>query len=172
MKKKIMSLREHYDFEDPSGRKLGEGDGNFFQVPAKFVVMSSPSSSGSSEQELMHINGKVLSLRHEFELFDSVGSQLGVMKKKIAKFVGSEYWLEQNGREIMKVNGNFSEHEYVMSINGQQVAQVNKKWVSLRDQFGVSITGEVDHRLVIGSVIVVEHVEVTRQSNSGFNIGI
>ncbi len=168
MNKKIMSLREHYDFEDPSGRKLGDGEGNFVQVPAKFVVVS---LVGNQEQELLHINGKVISLRHEFHLFDPNGSELGTMKKKIAKLMGSEYWLEQNGRELMKIYGNFSAHDYSMSINGQPVAQVHRKWVSMRNQFGVSITGEVDHRLVIGSAIVIEHLEVT-SGNTGIRFGV
>jgi uncharacterized protein YxjI len=55
-----------------------------------------------------------------------------------------------------------------MEIAGVPVASVHKKWVSVRDQLGVSITGDVDHRAVIGAVIVIEHVEVTkRQSSSG-----
>lgn len=166
MKKKIMSVREHYDFEDPSGKKLGEGNGNFFQVPAKFVVLSSPDLNGSPGHEIIHINGKLLSLRHEFELYDASGNLLGSMKKKIVKLIGEEYWLEQNGRELMRVYGNFTEHDYSMSVNGQQVAQVHKKWVALRDQFSVSITGEVDPRLVIGSVIVVEHIEVTERQHN------
>ena len=74
MKKKIMSVREHYDFEDPNGRKLGEGNGNFFQVPAKFVVLSSPDSTGNAGHEIMHIDGKILSLHHEFNLYDASGN--------------------------------------------------------------------------------------------------
>src|ERR1700730_7457351 len=38
MVKKILSLREHYDFQDLEKNKVGEGEGNFFQFPAKFVV--------------------------------------------------------------------------------------------------------------------------------------
>jgi len=159
MKKKIMSLREHYDFEDRSGKKLGEGDGNFFQIPAKFVVKS------NDGQELMHIDGKLISLRHEFDFFDSSGNQLGTIKRKIVKLIGEEFWVEKNGQEIMRVYGNFTEHDYSMSINGQPVAQVHKKWIAVRDQFGLSITGDVDHRLVIGSVIVIEHVEVTEKNH-------
>jgi uncharacterized protein YxjI len=173
MKKKIMSMREHYDFEDPTGRKLGEGGGNFFQAPAKFVVLSIPDSNGNPGQEVMHIDGKLISLRHEFKFYDPSGNLLGSMKKKIVKLLGQEYWLEQNGTELMRVYGNFTAHEYQMTINGQPVAQVHKKWVSIRDQFEVSITGNVDPRLVIGSTIVVEHLEVTeRNDNSGFRIGI
>jgi hypothetical protein len=58
-----------------------------------------------------------------------------------------------------------------MEVNGTPVASVHKKWVSVRDQFGVSITGNVDHRIVIGAVIVIEHVEVTEKSSSGGSSG-
>ncbi len=39
MKKKILSVREHYDFEDLKGAQLGSTEADFFQVPPKFVVV-------------------------------------------------------------------------------------------------------------------------------------
>jgi uncharacterized protein YxjI len=169
MKKKILSLREHYDFEDPSGTKLGEADGNFFQIPAKFVVMD------TYGLELIHLEGKILSLRHQFTIRSPSGEELGTMKRKIAKLVGEEFWLEKNSAEFMRVYGNFTEHDYQMEVNGAPVASIHKKWVTVRDQFGVSITGDVDHRVVIGAVIVIEHIEVTEKSSgagsSGGNFG-
>ncbi len=165
MNKKIFSLKEHYDFEDTSGTKIGEGEGNFFQMPAKFSVYQYESGSGLG-QEILRIQGKLISLRHQFDLFDSSGNNLGSMKKKLAKLIGQEYWLEQNGTELMRVYGNFTQHEYQMTIDGKQVAQVHKKWVSVRDQFGISLTGNVDPRLVIGATIVIEHLEVTERNSS------
>lgn len=61
-------MREHYDLEDTRGNKLGEGDGNFFQMPAKFRVLD------NSGREVMHINGKLISIRHEFDFFDDQGT--------------------------------------------------------------------------------------------------
>ena len=116
----------------------------------------------------MHLQGKVFSLRHEFTFHGSANEELGTIKKKIAKLVGEEFWVEKNGAEFMRIYGDFTEHEYQLEVAGVAVASVHKKWVSLRDQLGVSITGDVDHRVVIGAVIVIEHVEVTeRQSSSG-----
>jgi uncharacterized protein YxjI len=161
MKKKILSAREHYDFEDLTGNKLGEADGNFFQVPAKFVVRD------THGLELMHLEGKILSLRKQFSFYSSANEELGTIKKKLAKLVGEEFWVEKNGVEFMRIFGDFTEHEYQMEVAGAQVASVHRKWVSIRDQLGVSITGDIDHRVVIGTVIVIEHVEVTeRQSSS------
>jgi uncharacterized protein YxjI len=157
LKKKILSVREHYDLENRTGTKLGEADGNLIQFPAKFVVID---TNGS---ELIQVKGKVLSLRNQFTFYDNAGAELGTIKKKIVKLIGEEYWVEKDRREFMRIYGNFTEHEYQMEINGVQVASVHKKWVSVRDQLGVSITGEADHRVVIGAVIVIEHVEVTER---------
>jgi uncharacterized protein YxjI len=166
MQKKILSAREHYDFMDLKGNKLGEADGNIVQIPPKFVVLDTHGF------ELMHLQGKTFSLRREFTFYDSAGQELATIKRKIAKLVGEEFWIEKDGEEFMRIYGDFTEHEYQIEVSGQSVATVHKKWVTVRDQLGVSITGEVDHRVIIGAVIVIEHVEVTeRQSSSGsFNL--
>jgi uncharacterized protein YxjI len=160
MKKKILSAREHYDFEDTTGNKLGEAEGNFLQVPPKFVVKD------THGLELMHLQGKMFTMRSEFTFYGSAGEELGTIKKKIAKLFGEEFWVEKNGVEFMRIYGDFTEHEYQMEVDGVPVASVHKKWVTIRDQLGVSITGEVDHRVVIGAVIVIEHVEVTERQSS------
>ena len=160
MQKKILSAREHYDFLDLQGNKLAEADGNLVQVPAKFQVKDTHGI------ELMRLQGKVFSLRREVAFYGSGGEELGTIKKKIAKLVGEEFWVEKGGSEFMRIYGDFTEHEYQIEVNGTPVASVHKKWVSLRDQMGVSITGEVDHRIVIGAVITIEHIEVTENRSS------
>jgi uncharacterized protein YxjI len=157
-----LSAREHYDFLDLQGNKLGEADGNLVQIPPKFQVIDPHGA------ELMHLQGKTLSLRHEFTLDSPDGTALATVKKKVATFGHQEYWLERDGQEFMRIYGDFTSHEYQMETAGQTVAAVHRKWVSLRDQMGVSITGNVDHQVVIGAAIVIEHVEVTeKRSSSG-----
>ena len=167
MKKKILSLREHYDLEDLTGTKIGEAEGNLFQVPAKFTVID------THGLEAMHLEGKILSLRKQFTFYGSSGEELGTIKKKIVKLIGEEFWVEKDGVEFMRIYGNFTEHDYQMEVNGVQVASIHKKWVTLRDKLGVSIIGNVDHRIIIGAVIVIEHIEVTEKNsgNSGSRFG-
>jgi uncharacterized protein YxjI len=157
MRKKLLSLHESYDFVDLSGAKIGEAEGNLVQLPAKISV-TLPDGS-----ELMHIQGKVLALRKQYTFYDSAGQEIGTIKKKIAKLIGEEYWVEKDGVEFMRVYGNFTEHDYQMEVDGTQVAQVHKKWITVQDQFGLSIAGQIDHRVVIGAVIAIEHVEVTER---------
>jgi uncharacterized protein YxjI len=160
LKKKILSLREHYDLEDRNGMELGEADGNLFQFPAKFAVKD------VNGYEVMHLEGKIISIRNQFTFYDNANKQLGTIKKKLIKPIGEEFWIEKNGVETMRIYGNFTEHDYKMQANGQQVATVHRKWLAIRDTIQVSITGEVDRRIVIGAVIVIEHVEVTERQSS------
>jgi uncharacterized protein YxjI len=165
LKKKILSVREHYDIENRAGMKLGEANSNLLQIPPKFTVVDQHGT------ELMRLKGRVISLRSEFTFFDDTGAEIGTIKKKIAKLIGEEFWVEKNGAEYMRVFGNFTEHDYRMEVNAVQVASVHRKWVSVRDQLEVSITGDVDHRVVLGAVIVIEHVEVQEQAAAAASSG-
>jgi uncharacterized protein YxjI len=161
MKKKIFSVREHYDFQDIKGASLASAEANFVQIPPKFVVVDTHGS------ELMRLQGKMVSLRSEFVIYDSQGVALGTIRRRIAKLIGEEFWVEKDGVEFMRIYGEFTEHDYRFEVNGSAVASVHKQWVSLRDEICISITGLVDHRVVLGAVIVIEHIEVSeRQSNS------
>ena len=139
--KKILSLREHYDISDRSGNVLAVGEGNLIQFPAKFKI-----TDPRNGQLIMQIEGKILT-------------------KKLMKLIGEELWLEKDGKELMRIYGNFLEHDYSMEMNGKVVAQVHRKWVTIRDSYGISILGDVDHRLVVGATIVVEHIEVEERRN-------
>ena len=170
IQKKILSAHEHYDFLDLQGNKIGEADGNLIQIPPKFQVKD------DHGVELMWLQGKALSLRREFAIVGQGGQTIATIKKKIAAFTGAEYWLERNGQEFMRIYGDFTNHEYQVETSGQTVAAVHRKWISLRDQMAVEITGEVDHEVVIGAIVVIEHVESTENhsssSSSGFNVRI
>ena len=90
MKKKILSVREHYDFEDLKGAPLCSAEGNFLQFPRKFVVVENP------WLRVDVLEGKVVSLRNEFTIYDNQGAELGTIRKKIVKLIGEECWVEKS----------------------------------------------------------------------------
>jgi uncharacterized protein YxjI len=160
LKKKILSLWEHYDFETPEGIKIGEADANLIQLPARFSIHD------ASGNEVIHIDGKLISLRPQYTIYDPAGVELGTITKKLVKLIGTEFWVEKDGVEFMRIYGDFTEHEYNLIIDKVQVATVHRKWIAIRDQLEVSITGDVDHRTILGAVAVIEHVSFTDRQNS------
>jgi uncharacterized protein YxjI len=170
--KKILSVRRHYDFVDLQGTKLGEADGNMVQVPPKFTVFDQQGN------EIMHLRGKEFSKQKEYIFYSSTNEQIGSIKSYETN--EAQFWVEKDGQQFMNIHQEFPFKStletmastpkpsdllkpmlnYVMEVNGQLVVKVHRKWLTLRNQIKFSITGNVDHRLVIGAIIVIEHVLV------------
>jgi uncharacterized protein YxjI len=118
------------------------------------------------------MRGKVLTVRPTFEIYDSQGL-LAVVKKKMLKLLGSEWWLEDNsGNEIARIKGNITEHNFVVqSPSGSEIAQVHKKWVSIRDSYGIEILGQdITPYIIVAYVIAMDHAEW--KLGKGFAIGL
>jgi uncharacterized protein YxjI len=141
VKKKLVSWGPQFFFETPDGTRFGE------------------------------MRGKVLTVRPTFEIYDQQGL-VAVVKKKVLKLIASEWWLEDaSGKEMGRIKGNITEHDFVIqSPSGSQVAQVHKKWVSIRDSYGVEIQSQgIDPYIVLAYVIAMDHAQF--KLNSGLNVG-
>ena len=170
--KKIISVRRHYHFMDRQGTKLGEADGNIVQVPPKFRVID------NHGVEIMHLHGKAFSKQKDYTFYSPSGEKIGIMRAIFEKDE-LQFLVERNGEQFMFIHRELSskplleelvtlpnpdeflqglQEDYVMEIGGQTVAKIHRKRLSLRNQIELSIIGEVDHRLIIGAVIVIEDV--------------
>lgn len=143
VKRKIVSVGPNFWFETPDGTRLGE------------------------------VHGKVLAVRPTFEIYDTQQKLLAVVKKKLLKLLGSEWWLESPpGQEVARIKGNITEHDFtIQSPSGTAIAQIHKKWVSIRDSYGIEIlTSELDPYLVLAYAIAMDHVEYKKQSHVSFGV--
>jgi len=142
VKKKIVSWGPQFYFETPDGNRLGE------------------------------MRGKVLTVRPTFEIYDAQ-SLVAVVKKKILKLLGSEWWLEDSsGTEIARIKGNITEHNFsIQSPSATEIAQINKKWVSVRDSYGIEILSEeLTPYVIIAYAIAMDHAEF--KAGRGFAVGL
>jgi uncharacterized protein YxjI len=62
------------------------------------------------------------------------------------------------GPDDLEAKGNFSDHDYRFTRHGATVAEVSKKWFSLRDTYGVDITEGEDDVLILTSTVVIDMV--------------
>jgi uncharacterized protein YxjI len=117
------------------------------------------------------MKGKVLTVRPTFEIYDNQGL-VAVVKKKVLKLFGSEWWLQNStGREIARIKGNITAHEFsIQSPSGTPVALIHKKWVSIRDSYGIEIQNEeVDPYVIIAYAIAMDHAQF--KAAKGFSMG-
>jgi uncharacterized protein YxjI len=143
VKKKMVSVGPNFWFETPDGTRLGE------------------------------VHGKVLAVRPTFEIYDIQGQMLALVKKKILKLLGSEWWLESPpGQEVARIKGNISDHDFtIQNPSGAAIAQIHKKWVTVRDSYSIEIlTPDLDPYLVLSYAIAMDHVDYKRRSGLSFGV--
>jgi len=166
IEQKILAMRDTFGIKDR--------DGNLIAYAKRKIVSWGPqfwfeSSDGS---RLGEMRGKVLTVRPTFEIYDSQGL-VAVVKKKMLKLLGSEWWLEDNsGIAIARIKGNIVEHDFIIqSSSGSQIAQVHKKWISVRDSYGIEIfSHDIAPYIIVAYVIALDHAEW--KVGKGLAIGI
>lgn len=154
--KKILALRDTFAVKNRQGDLLG-------YVKKKIVSMGPQLwLEDLNGQRLGEIHGRILSLHHTYEILDSSGVKVGVVNKKIKKLIGTEWWLESPpGVEVARVQGSILNHDYLMlNPSKSAIAQVHKKWVSVRDSYCIELMDTNFNRLLIlGFAIAMDSVE-------------
>lgn len=156
IEQKILALRDTFGIKDRNGNQLAYVKKQLVSFGPKFWY------EDPNGQRLGEIHGKVIAIRPTFEIYDSQGQMVAQVKKKIMKLFGEAWWMEDSsGQEIAKINGNIWEHNYyIQDMGGQPVAQIHKKWVSVRDSYGVEMLNpQWDPYLVLSYAISLDNTE-------------
>ena len=163
---KILAIRDTFGIKDASGNMLAYVKQQLVSFGPKFWY------EGTDGTRLGEIHGKVLTIRPTFEIYNAQNQLQAVIKKKILQLIGSQWWMENSsGQEIAKVHGNILEHDYkVQAPDGTQIAQIHKKWVSVRDSYCVEIQNpSFDPYLVLSYAISMDHTEKKEDHHSGLS---
>jgi uncharacterized protein YxjI len=168
VEQKILTIRDTYGIKERSGNLLAYVKKKFMTWGPQFWY------EGPDGSRLGEIHGKILTIRPTFEIYNAQGQLQAAVKKKLLKLIGSEWWMENpSGQEIAKVHGNVLEHDYkVQTLDGGQIAQIHKKWVSIRDSYCVEMqNSSFDPYLVLSYAISLDHSEKT-EHQSGFGLRV
>jgi uncharacterized protein YxjI len=168
IEQKIVALRNTFGVKDRNGNLLAYVKKQIVSFGPKFWF-ETPDGARVGE---MH--GKVLTVRPTFEIYDTQGTIVAIVKKKILKLLGSEWWLENaTGQEIARIKGNILQHDFtIQSPSGTQIAQIQKKWVTVRDSYGIDIlTSDLEPYLIIAYAIAMDNTEYKAGRGLGIGVG-
>lgn len=147
MREKLMSIGDDYWIEDESGNKAFKVDGKAVRVRDTWVL------EDSQGNEVATIREKKLSVRDAIKIeFD--GRDATVKKAMVG--IRDRYHVEVENGEDLKVYGNVVDHEYKIERDGDEIAEISKKWFRIRDTYGVEVDDEADAVLVLAVTVAVD----------------
>jgi uncharacterized protein YxjI len=65
------------------------------------------------------------------------GRTVATVKKALITPLRDRFSIEVEDGEDMEARGNIVEHEYKLERGGDKVAQVSKRWLRMRDIYGI-----------------------------------
>lgn len=164
---RLLTVRNTYIIKSKMGEQLGFIKQEFLSWGPKFWL------EDNSGAHLGEIDGKVVTMHHEYEIKDNEDKVKARIKKKVLKFFGSEWWMEDaDGHEIARIKGNVVHHTYdVVAPDKSVIARVHLKWATVSDEYCVEMAKpDFDPLLVLGYAVAMDHVEHSERSQASTGI--
>jgi len=130
-------------------------------------------------QPVLHVDGKVMSLHNRLVLSDPAGREVGQVHRKLAALrpayeitiggkdvaevrkhlftaFGDRFTIDVPGAGDMEINGDLPGHKFTIERDGQTVAAISKRWLTVTTSYAVDVAPGEDDVLVLASVLALD----------------
>jgi len=149
IRERFFRLGEDSDITDDQGRPVLHVDGKVLSLRDRLVLRD------PAGREVAQVHRKLVALRPTYEI--SVGGQeLAEVRKHFFTPFGDRFTIDIPGPDDLEMTGNLFEHEFTIRRGGQTVATVSKRWFSVRETYAVDIAPNQDDLLILASVLALD----------------
>lgn len=149
MREKLVAFGDDYWVETADGRRAYKVDGKALRVRETFTIRDVDGQVVATMQE------RVARVRDTMKI-DRPGRPSATIKKAMVTPLRNRYVLEADDVGEISVQGNVVDHEYTFEQRGRKVAEVSKRWVRVRDTFGVEVEPGVDVALILAATAAID----------------
>ena len=131
MKEKLIAIGDDYWIEDDKGERAFRVNGKVARIRDSWVLEDTRAVRWPPDQGTQAERAR----RHQDR--PCGGREATVKKAMLGSATVSTS--RSNDGEDLTVKGNFVDHEYEIERDGDQIAEVSKKWLRVRDSYGVEV---------------------------------
>lgn len=152
LKERIFSLRESYYIRNEQGDNLLEVTGRLIGIRDKLTLRDLQGNVVAT------ITKHLIALRPTYTIARP-GQPDATVKKDFINILREGFSVDlEGGLPDLRIQGNIFEHSYTISQKGVPVAQVSKKWISLRDSYVIDVAEGEDAVLLVACAITVDRI--------------
>jgi len=161
MREKWLAFGDDYWIENESGARVYRVDGKALRLRKTLKLENLEGS------ELCKIQERKLRVRDTMEIEAPDGSRLGLIQKALITPLRDRFEVEVPSRPELKVRGNILDHEYKIEQEGDKIAEVTKKWLRMRDTYGIEIEPGADELLILAVAVALDTMAHDRDAAPG-----
>jgi uncharacterized protein YxjI len=151
MREKLVSIGDDFWIENADGERVFKVDGKAMRVRDTLVVKS------PSGEELFTVRERKLSIRDKMTV-ERHGDTVATVKKALVSPLRQRFKVELEDGGELEAHGNIVDHEYEIERDGHKVAEVSKRWLRVRDTYGIEIAASESHALVLALTICIDQM--------------
>jgi uncharacterized protein YxjI len=149
IRERLFSVGDDFDVLDEQGNKLYKVDGKAFSLRDK-VVIEDPHGD-----EVATVHRHLIALRPTYEI--RIGGETAAeVRKKLFTPFRDKFTIDVPGDDDLEMKGDLLNHEYEIELDGHQVAEVSKRWLTIRDTYAVRVDEGADELLIVCAVIALD----------------
>ena len=151
MREKMFAIGDDFWVETNGGERVFKVNGKALRI-RDTLVLESPSG-----EELYTIQEKKLRVRDTMEV-EQGGKTIATIKKALISPLRERYSIAVEGDKDLEAKGNIVDHEYKIERDGDQVAEVSKRWFRVRDTYGIEVEAGQDDALILAVTICIDQM--------------
>src|SRR5688500_155525 len=149
MREHIFSFGDDFTVKDANSRDVFYIDGKALSIGDKLIFKDMRGN------ELARIRERLLSIGKTYDITLADGSTTKV-KKHLFTLFRAAFTVDVPGPGDLEAQGSFLDHDYTFERGGRTVAQVSKRWFSIRDTYGVETAPDENVILILASEFVID----------------
>nr|BFD83762.1 LURP-one-related/scramblase family protein [Streptomyces sp. Xyl84] len=149
---RILGIGDDYWIEDEHGAKVFLVDGKAMRLRDTFELKD------AQGRVLIDIHQKMLSLR-ETMVIERDGQALAKIRRKRLSLLRNHYRVSLVDGTGLDVSGKILDREFAVEYDGELLAVISRRWLSLVDTYGVDVVrDDADPALLIAVAVCVIHL--------------
>ena len=158
MRQRLLSIGGDFTIEDEQGKPAFEVDGKVMRVRETFVI------NDMAGNEVATVRQKLISVRRPMHVLRG-GKELATVKKALLAPLRQKFAVEMADGSELEVKGDILAHEYEVRRGDRVIAQISKRWFTLRETFGIDIAEGEDDALLLAVAVAVD--EMSAEGDEG-----
>ncbi|MFD5336346.1 LURP-one-related/scramblase family protein [Streptomyces hawaiiensis] len=149
---RLLGFGDDYWIEDDHGSKVFLVDGKALRLRDTWELKD------TQGRVLVDIHQKMLALRDTMVLQRS-GEPLATIRRKRLSLLRNHYRVSLADGSELDVSGKILDREFAVEYDGELLAVISRRWLTVRDTYGVDVVREdADPALLIAVAVCVIHL--------------
>jgi uncharacterized protein YxjI len=152
MREKLLAIGDDFWIENDQGERVYKVNGKAMRLRDTFELKD------AQGRVLVDIHEKMFALRDTM-VVERGGEALATIRRKRLSLLRHHYRVSLVDGTELDVSGKILDHEFAIEYDGELLAVVSRRWLHLRDTYGVDIVREdADPALLIAVAVCVIHL--------------